>query len=102
MMYRYLRLSLLLLVFGCDPDTSSSPSPEDVFVKLYGSSDREVAADIISLADGGFAIFGTTTSNLFTETDSTDRDFYLVFVDSLGNYVSQFGYDDASRQMNPD
>lgn len=69
MRIRILYLFMVVSVMACDPDTSSSPEPEDVFVKFYGNLGIETAADFIvrSDVDGspvGFLIFGTTNSEV--------------------------------------
>ncbi len=96
---RYLGLviSLFAVLGGCDPDTSDSPDPQDIFVKLYGSTAFEVAEDVVIRDDGGFVIFGTTTSDLFKSIEDPSRaqlktairDFFVVFADSAGNPEQQ-------------
>lgn len=102
-MKRYLGLAVALfsLLSSCDPDTSDSPEPQDIFVKLYGSNASEVAEDLVIRDDGGFVILGTTTSDVFkniedssrVQAQTTIRDFFVVFADSVGNPEQQLLFD---------
>ncbi len=86
----------LLLLSACSPDESDMLGPGDVFVKFYGGSSVETAADFVVREDGGFVLFGTTTQN-------DGGDFYLVFTDSYGNQegstviIENDGEETASR-----
>ena len=91
-----------LLTVACEPDTSSSPEPEDVFVKLYGSEEQEVGAELLVNDDGTMVLFGSTNSPLYTQNAINqvdpilpDADFFLIFTDSQGNAVNEIAYDDG-------
>lgn len=79
-----------LTLFCCSPTDNSSPLPEDFFVKFFGAQSVEKGKEILAI-DGGFLLFGSTTSENLTGDVSGDRDsdFYLVLTDNEGNQSNQ-------------
>ncbi|MFY0654745.1 MAG: hypothetical protein JXQ96_22125 [Cyclobacteriaceae bacterium] len=87
---KYLAIGLLTLFgLGCSPTDTSSPLPEDFFVKFYGDQSVETGEEVI-VTDNGFVIMGSSNTEELkgvTGTDDPviDTDFYLVFTDAEGN-----------------
>lgn len=78
----------LTLILRCSPTDDSSPLPEDFFVKFYGSQSIEKGKEILEI-EGGFLMFGSTTSENLTGSGINDSDFYLVFTDLQGNETNE-------------
>ncbi|MEQ9425365.1 MAG: hypothetical protein RJQ09_13150 [Cyclobacteriaceae bacterium] len=83
--------TLIIVLFGCDPDTTDSPAPEDVFVKFHGNAGVTSVIDFLLHPDpnnDGYVIFGSTDSQVMkTDIDDTDTDFLLIFTDNQGNEI---------------
>ncbi len=61
---------------------------KETFVKYYGHVYSQAAADIETVAkDGGYVLFGSTTSFVAPTERGTYNNFFLVKTDTLGNEV---------------
>ena len=85
-------LFFLVIISGCDNDDSNCcvpeyPTPELEDIKIIGGSGIENARSIIATNDGGFAVFGSTSSMDGDITDKTTSavDFWLLKFDISGN-----------------
>ena len=94
------------ILFGSRTRQSAVPRPDmqllkingsgDVaWAKTYGTNESETARDIISTADGGFLLLGTTDG--FENSGNISKDIYLVKVDSAGveQWSKTYGGDDG-------
>lgn len=74
-------LLVLIILFGCKMDESDTLPPDKVFIKFYGGTGTEKAADFVKRDDGGFVLFGTTTSGASDQSEN----YFVVFTDAYGN-----------------
>lgn len=72
----------------------------DLFVKYYGDAGADRGVDLIPYRDG-YVLFGTTSSSLFLieQREGNESDLYLVFVDSGGNQVRAYAYDNQTPDV---
>lgn len=90
--YIHIAIIALLSITACTPEDSSSPAPEDIFVKYFGEGGSESVSDIQPYNDG-FLVFGSTDINGTSE-------FYLIYTDNRGNEISKeivSGFDPSAR-----
>lgn len=79
---------------SCDPDNTAKPNQGEAFVKYYGGISNQQGFDVRVTTDGGYVLFGSTSS-----FGNGNQDFFLVKVDNEGNelwtqtYVSPTGSD---------
>lgn len=87
---------------GCQPDESGSPSPDEVFIKYYGGSAIDEAADFIALGSSGdsraYVILGASNSEELIGAERAEgfTDYVLIFADKEG-----YAMDDV-RSFSPD
>ncbi|MEQ8555010.1 MAG: hypothetical protein RIC06_14085 [Cyclobacteriaceae bacterium] len=93
--YEYLFLLAVTLVMACS--TESEITPEDFFVKYYGTQDEQRAADFQVNAEGQYILFGTRKVD-----DETANDFYMLKVDQQGNLINTvtLGIEDTAGNAN--
>jgi hypothetical protein len=61
---------------------------KETFVKYYGHVYSQMAADVLTTpADGGYLLFGSTTSFVDQANRGVYNNFYLVKTDTLGNEI---------------
>ncbi len=96
--YRFpllLSLSIIAILFSCNKDDDPVPDPIDPapqfqgeidFVKTFGGSNLDDAVAVVSVADGGFVVGGTTRSTDGDIVDKTidDSDYWIYKVDAEG------------------
>ena len=87
-----------LLLVGCDKfnQNIAPANQKETFVKYYGHVYSQTTADIETVAkDGGYVLFGSTTSYVAAPERGIYNNFYLVKTDTLGNEVwsRSFGYE---------
>lgn len=101
-------LALTALVFGsCDKFNGNiaPPNQELTFFKYYGHVYTQTAADVAQIAtDGGYIIFGSTTSFNSESDRGLYNNFYVIRTDSLGNEMwsrsyGASGYDNTARRV---
>lgn len=97
-------LVVALMMVGCTPNESDTLTPDQVFIKYYGGSAVEVAADFVTNIDAtsglSYVIFGSSNSPEFideTRSAAENRDFVLLFANKDGNLT-----DDEKRFYFPD
>ncbi|MDN5205330.1 hypothetical protein QQ008_28355 [Fulvivirgaceae bacterium BMA10] len=97
------RFNLLTFLFGslilsCEINETIDPELGRSFVKFYGGIKQQQGFDIKQTADGGYILFGSTTS-----FGNGGSDMYLVKVDRLGNEVWSNtyggGFNDVGRSI---
>ncbi len=81
-----------LFLVACQDLAVERFGEEHNFIKFYGGPGIEEGHDMVELADGGFALLGTSTS--FT-TNRNNSDVYLVRTDALGNAQWERTYGDS-------
>ena len=92
MKYGYILILFSAFFLACEKDMSSEQA--DGFIKFYGSYLMDEAGDVELLADGGYAICGTET------TESLGKRMVLIITDKYGNVQSGFPryYDDQGLE----
>lgn len=81
---RYISFILLLISFGCSPDDSSSPDPDEIFIKYFGVSGNQTAVDLIYNEDlNQFFILGSQTLS------GGNTDFYYAIANEAGNFIDE-------------
>lgn len=90
--FTYIMLLFAIIISGCD-NTTPDPEQTGEFRKMYSLFSENVASEVVKLDDGGYAIVGTTKTNL------EDQDISLIITDEYGNSkysIKLFGgdYDD--------
>ncbi|MBN2350693.1 MAG: hypothetical protein JXJ22_17785 [Bacteroidales bacterium] len=83
MKFYYIFISILITVFftGCDNNEISSLQSER-FAKYFGGNLEDFGSEVISTAEGGYAIVGTIT------TLEAGSEMCLIITDEFGNTVS--------------
>ncbi len=106
----YYAACLAIAVFAfssCDKFNGNiaPPNQELTFFKYYGHVYTQTAADVAQIAlDGGYLVFGSTTSFNSEGDRGLYNNFYVVRTDSLGNEIwsrsyGASGYDQIARRV---
>jgi len=82
MKYSFILILLSAVFLSCEREISSDQ--EDSFIKFYGNYLLDQAGDVEVLANGGYAICGTETS------ESLGKRMVLIVTDKYGNVQSGF------------
>lgn len=80
---------LITLSLSCNRIQQLSPSPSEIFFKVFGGPYEQKAADILQTEDAGFLLLGSTTSF----NDGKHWDMFLVQTDADGNEIWSQNYD---------
>lgn len=81
---KYIWVVAIVLLFGCSPDDSDSPNPEDVFTKYFGVSASQTGVDLIYNENlNQYFILGSQTPS------GGDTDFYFVIANEAGNFIDE-------------
>jgi len=85
-MYKMMKYSLIILLFGLFLSCEREISPEqaDGFIKFYGNYMLDQAGDVEVLSSGGYAICGTETD------ESAGKRMVLIVTDKFGNVQNGF------------
>lgn len=81
----------VILFTGCDPDESATLPPSSAYIKVFGGTGTERAADLVERSDGGFMVLGSSTSLAYSS--GTSEDLLIIATDINGNEESSTYYD---------